>query len=92
MVSEFSYQQSAIRYLPKIRERQYAVSSRQQENSRQKAAKSKKERDDWKISKFKIANSNWLHPDLQSLVLGLRSFVTGQLVRAVSSNESGAEG
>ncbi len=53
---------------------------------------SKKERDDWKISKFEIANSNWLHPDLRSLVLGLRSFVTGQLVRAVSGNESGAEG
>ncbi len=65
----------AVRCQPKIRERQYAVSSRQQKTigGRQNAAKSKKERDDWKISKFVIANSNWLHPDLRSLVPGPRS-------------------
>ncbi len=33
----------------------------------------------------RFQNSNWLHPDLRSLVLGLRSFVTGQLVRAICS-------
>ena len=64
---------------------QLAVGSKKTVGRRQNAAKSKKERDDWKISKFEIANSNWLHPDLRSLVLGLRSFVTGQLVRAVCS-------
>ena len=71
---------------------QLAVGSKKTLGRRQNAAKSKKEWYDWKISKFEITNSNWLHPDLRSLVLGLRSFVNGQLVRAISSNEPGADG
>ncbi len=37
---------------------QLAVGSKKTGGRRQNAAKSKKERDDWKISKFEIANSN----------------------------------
>jgi len=92
VLSEFSYQQSAISCQPKIRERQCAVSSRQQENRRQNAAKSKKERDDWKISKFELAPPRSPVPGPRSAVIRHRSTGKRGVQLAVMSPELKPDG